>query len=205
MDSDAGWWCDRSCRKIPVDPNLLRPGQNTIMLTCAYDETHPGLEIVYLLGAFGTQVKGTRAIVTAHPTQLQVGDWVKQGLAFYSGSVSYCRTVRPSFRKGERVFVRVPEYRGMAVRVLVNGVSAGITAWEPNEVEITDLLNGESAALRIEVLGHRRNSHGPLHHTRKWLYWTGPSEFTTSGDKWTDNYQLVPCGLMKPPELVVKR
>jgi len=58
--------------------------------------------------------------------------------------------------------------------------------------------------LGIEILGHRRNSHGPLHNVQKWPNWTGPAEFITTGKKWRDDYQLVPCGLMKPPELVFK-
>ncbi len=58
MDAECGWWCDLSLRKIPVDPNMVRLGRNEILMTCDYDETHSGLEIVYLLGMFGTAVKG---------------------------------------------------------------------------------------------------------------------------------------------------
>jgi hypothetical protein len=85
--------------------------------------------------------------------------------------------------------------------VLVNGKAAGAILWEPNTVDITDFLGDDAAPLElgIEVIGHRRNSHGPLHHTEKWPVWTGPSQFTTAGGEWTDSYQLVPCGLAAPP------
>ena len=63
---------------------------------------------------------------------------------------------------------------------------------------------GGEAALAIEVIGHRRNSHGPLHLAEKWPPWTGPAEFVAGPDRWFDGYQLVPCGLMAPPELVVR-
>ena len=99
----------------------------------------------------------------------------------------------------------MPDYRGVAVRVLVNGSTAGVIAWEPNEVDITDLISGGSVDLVIEVLGHRRNSHGPLHFSKKWPEWTGPTEYVTSGKKWIDGYQLVPCGLMAPPRLMVRK
>ena len=143
--------------------------------------------------------------MTAMPNTLKIGDWVKQGLAFYSGSVLYRSAIRPKLRRGERLFVQVPDYRGAAVRVLVNASDAGVIAWEPNEVDITDLVSGGAADLTIEVLGHRRNSHGPLHLSEKWPTWTGPAQYVTSDKEWTNGYQLVPCGLMVPPRLVVRK
>lgn len=143
--------------------------------------------------------------MTRMPVSLRIGDWVPQGLPFYSGGVGYCRTIRPNLRKKERLFVQIPEYRGVAVRVLAGGQSAGIIAWEPNEAEITDLVGGGPIDLRIEVIGHRRNSHGPLHLAEKSPPFTGPGQFVSSGDEWTDAYQLVACGLMAPPRLVVRR
>ena len=89
------------------------------------------------------------------------------------------------------------------VRVLVNGKAAGIAAWEPNEVEVTGLADGP-ADVQIQLIGHRRNSHGPFHLKDKWPNWTGPGEFTRGPDSWFDGYQLVPCGLMTEPELIVR-
>jgi hypothetical protein len=213
---ESGWWTDRSLRKVPISATLLRIGRNVLTLKCAYDENHPGLEIIYLLGNFGVRLPRPRnprprkprnrgpelARIVTPPTQLKLGDWVPQGLAFYSGSVVYQQTIRPKLRRGQRLLVRVRNYRGVAVRVLVDGQLAGIAAWEPNEVDITSLVKGSAAQLQIEVLGHRRNSHGPFHHVEKWPNWTGPGQFITEGKQWVDHYQLVPCGLMKPPQLV---
>ncbi len=103
--------------------------------------------------------------------------------------------------------MEVPEYRGVAVRVLVDGRPAGVIAWDPPEVDITSLLprDAGSVEIRIEVIGHRRNSHGPLHHAALWPAWTGPAEFTTKGELWKDGYSLVPCGLLAQPEIVARR
>jgi len=203
-DAECGWWCDRSLRKVPLIPALLRKGRNEIVLECDYDENHPGLEIVYLLGNFGTQVKGVDVAVTNIPQTLKTGDWVKQGLTFYGGSVSYLCTIRPRLKKGKKLFVRLPDYRGTAVRVFIDGKEAGIIAWPPNEVDITGLAEGENATLAIEVIGHRRNSHGPHHLAEKWPVWHGPGSYRAGSENWFDGYQLVPCGLMKPPELIWK-
>ena len=204
-DADCGWWVDKSLRRLPIDPAILRPGANEIILQCDYDVTHSGFEMVYLLGDFGTTVDGTNVAVAAPPASLAIGDWVGQGLAFYSGSVGYRQTIRPKLKAGERLSVRLGEFRGVAVRVLVDGRPAGVLAWEPYELDITDLVHGrDEAELVLEVIGHRRNSHGPLHVNEKWLRWTGPGEYVASGDRWLEGYQLVPCGLMSPPALVVK-
>ena len=206
-ETDCGWWTDPSLRKIPLDPSLARVGTNEVALFCEYDEGHPGLETAYMLGSFGVEIEGTGARIVDVPRSLAIGDWVTQGLPFYSGSVCYDRSLALERAPGERLVVQVPEFRGAAVRVLVNGAPAGIIGWEPQEVDITGFIpEGKSnAEIRVEVVGHRRNSHGPLHHAKKWPAWTGPNEFVTTGDKWTDEYQLVPCGLMKPPAIVARR
>jgi len=206
-DAECGWWVDRSLRKVPLEPAALRIGENRLTLLCDYDELHPGLEIVYLLGNFGARVSGAEVTMSAAPASLKLGDWTRQGLPFYSGSVSYTRTIRPKLRKGERLIVQTPEFRGTAVRILVDGQSAGIIAWPPHELDVTDLVRecgGKPVVLGIEVLGHRRNSHGPLHLNEKWPEWTGPGQFVDR-DNWHEGYQLVPCGLMAPPKLVVRK
>lgn len=204
MDMESGWWVDRSVRKIPFDASLLKLGKNCLALDGVYDENHSGLETVYLLGRFGVKVEGVNVAMLRMPETLRLGDWTPQGLPFYSGSVSYCRELNLQSVKGRRLWIEVPDYCGVGVRILVNGQSAGIIGWAPNEVEITDWIGKGRVELRIEILGHRRNSHGPLHYFEKWPDWTGPIHFVSSGNKWVDTYQLVPCGLMKAPRLIMR-
>ncbi len=205
-DTACGWWVDRSLRTLRLNPAAVKTGTNELALHCRFDENHPGFEIVYLLGAFGVKVNGTQVTLVDGVTQLRLGDWTKQGLPFYSGNAGYMTSIRPALKKGERFFVRVPRYAGVAARVLVDGQEAGIAAWQPNETDITDYVAGKTAAvLTIEVLGHRRNSHGPLHLNERNPGFTGPHSFTTTGKQWRDDYQIVPCGLLEPPELLVKK
>lgn len=204
-DAECGWWVDRSLRKLPLDPALIRSGRNEITLAGDYDENFSGLEIMYLLGNFGTRVAGTHLTLTAPATALTLGDWVEQGLTFYSGSVRYGATLTPVLAAGERLFAQIPDYRGIGVRIIVNGKTAGVIAWEPNEIDVTDFLVAGANELWIEVIGHRRNSHGPHHLKEKWPRWTGPSEYQAPDDQWLDGYNLVPCGLMSAPKLVFRR
>jgi len=203
-DMDCGWWVDRSCRKVPLPAGAIKTGRNEITLRCEYDAHHPGFEIIYILGAFGVRLRNKTGYLTDIPRFLKPGDWGRQGLPFYSGSVGYMCRVNSTARAGQRVVVKVPGYLGAAVKVWVDGRVAGYAAWPPYQVDITPMLKTVKSQheLRIEVLGHRRNSHGPLHHKNKHPRWTGPGEFVSKGRDWSDDYVLVPCGLQKPPELL---
>lgn len=204
MLDDCGWWTDTSLRKIRIAPSLLRKGVNLIKAVVDFTENFSGLEIMYLLGNFGTAVRRKdRVGLTALPATLELGDWCPQGLTFYAGHAGYVTTIRPKFGKGQRVLVKIGEYRGVGVRVLVDGKSAGITAWAPHEVDITDFVtSGKTAELTVEVLGSRRNSHGALHFAEQWPAWHGPNTFEVC-QGWKDSYNLVPAGLMTAPSVLV--
>ncbi len=201
-DAECGWWCDLSLKKLPLPSGALLKGQNVLSLKCLYDEDHPGLEIIYLLGGFGVSLSSDGGCqITRMPANLKLGDWCRQGLPFYSGAVSYACRTKVSFEKNQRVFLKTSGWQGTAVRVSADGNDAGITAWEPNEVELSrHIKSGEPFDLQVEVISHRRNSHGPLHNKEKWPRWIGPGEFENPVEK----YNLVPCGLFNPPEILVK-
>ena len=122
-----------------------------------------GLEAIFLLGQFGVELVDNCPKMSFPPKELEVGDWTRQGLPFYSGSVIYRQTVKVVPKKGQRVFVEIPEYAGVCFRVLVNGKSIESKGWAPYEVDITDAIDCEKVDLAIEVFAHRRNSFGPLH------------------------------------------
>jgi hypothetical protein len=175
-----------------------------VRLTCKYTAVHPGFEIIYLLGRFGVQLRRGTAILTEMPRYLRLGDWCNQGLPFYSGSVGYICRKSLSVQPGQRAVLHVPGFSGVAAKVLVDGQDAGYAAWPPWKVDITKMLDGKNRGheLRIEILGHRRNSHGPLHYKNKHPIWTGPGEFISKNTLWKDDCQLVSCGLKKPPEIL---
>lgn len=201
-DADRGWWTDESLRLLPLDPGQIRAGRNELRLRLDYTEDFSGLEYLYLLGEFGVRVEGEAAAMTETPRELHLGDWCAQGLPFYGGNVTYVRRLRLSAAPGERVFVRLPDYRGVAARVRCDGEVAGLAAWAPYEVEITQWAHsGQEIELGIEILGHRRNSQGPLHFAERWPRWTGPYQLQPLGNDRIAAYQLVPCGLMAPPHL----
>ncbi|MFO7958843.1 MAG: glycosyl hydrolase [Candidatus Brocadiia bacterium] len=203
-DADCGWWVDPSLRLLPLDEAALVRGENVLELSGTLDRDC-SLEACFLLGDFSVRVDGADVLVEPTAPAPAIGDWTEQGLPFYSGSVVFRADVQAS-AGGDRLFVEVPEFAGACVRVLVDGEEAGVVGWEPHEVEITDLASGkEEFQLAVEVVAHRRNAFGPLHHAEARPEWVGPAQFVTDGDLWQDEYSLVPAGLLAPPRLSVRR
>ncbi|MCM8817875.1 MAG: hypothetical protein NC915_00075 [Candidatus Omnitrophica bacterium] len=203
-DMKSGWWVDKSLETIKFDPTLLKIGKNEILLETVYNENHSGLEIIYLLGIFG--VDKEKLSITSLPQNLKIGDWTMQGLPFYSGNVGYILPLEKiEFKEKQKVFLKIPEFRGVGIRVVCEGNEIGLISWPPYEIDITEYLKyKDDITLIIEILGHRRNSHGPLHYYEKWPVWTGPSQFVSEGNMWVNDYQVVPCGLMSYPEIIIK-
>lgn len=191
---DSGCWCDRSLRKLALPVEWFRPGDNRLTLGCKYHEFLPGLESMFLLGHFG--VSGSTLVKP--PAGLEIGDWCPQGLPNYAGNATYAKTFEYR-RNGRPPVLRIPEWRGVALGVRVNGSPRKILAWPPYELDISDLVRDGANQLEITVFGHRRNSHGPFYLNEKWPAWTGPFQFKQYEHP---ERQLVPCGLLQAPELL---
>jgi len=202
-DDDCGWWTDLSIRRLPIQPGYLRQGKNQLSLSIDYT-ADDGIEAAFLLGHFGVTITDDSPAITKIPATLRIGNWVKQGLPFYGGSVTYHRSVSPAPLNGRCAILELPAFGGACVRVLINGQPITTLGWPPYEVDLTDAIdNAEVCELGIEVFAHRRNAFGPLHQSGAGSRpgWVGPEEFQTNADKWQDSYSLVPCGLLKGPIL----
>ncbi|BAM03944.1 hypothetical protein PSMK_17850 [Phycisphaera mikurensis NBRC 102666] len=205
--ADDGFWCDRAIRRVPLPADRLRKGVHTLTVRGRVDELHPGLEAVYLLGGFGARVDGLDMVMTAEPTAVALGDWNGQGLPMYGGNLTHALTVEvPEHRPGDRLVLSLPGFDAVAARVRVGGVDA-LVAWPPFEADLTEALSGRSGdvGLEVELLGHRRNCLGPLHHRDLWPEWTGPECYDPGGPLDVERYQFVPVGLRARPVLSVRR
>jgi hypothetical protein len=206
-DTESGWWVDKSLRTLRFDPSILKTGKNEIILETMYNENYSGFEIIYILGNFGGKIEEKQVIITKPINSLKIGDWTEQGLPFYSGSVTYNYLIKPELKENQHISISIPEYRGVGIRIIVDGKIVKTIGWPPYQTDITEFVKGkENVSLSIEILGHRRNSHGPLHLNEKWPICTGPFSFwifPPEGKKWVEIYQIVPCGLIEKPELII--
>ena len=193
----AGWWVDEAIKTVQL-PSLAA-GTHELVLSIGMTKKN-NVEWCYLLGDFGVVLSGREAKIVAKPERLAIGDWAKQGLAFYSGNVTY----HFSFQGQDReMAVEVAGFKGPLTTVALDGRPAGRIAFAPWRLELGKVAPGQHT-LDITVFGNLINEFGPVHSTQTQKgYWAGSRSWYTSGAGWSYDYQLKPLGLMAAPVLKV--
>jgi len=154
------------------------------------------------------------------------GDLVDQGYPFYAGSFLLENAItieKGQADKGKRYFLTFPSFEAIVVKVRVNGKEFAPLMYSPWETEITEAVREGSNQVEVELTNSLRNLMGPHHHPGGELTAVGPVSFTgnpgwpsnTGGQPdwydirlkrkpamWSDDYYLVPFGLLEPVEIV---
>ena len=192
------FWIDIAFKKMPIPKEALRIGKNTVTVKTLYKwSTH--LESLYLVGDFGVVAGVKKSVLTKSlPEIMQMTSYAEQSMPFYSGNVTLKLPYdkykdHAELKEGERLYLSVKSY-GAAVRACDGAALDEIIAWEPYEVDITSSAK-EKRDLEITVLGTRKNTFGPLHTKECVVHRCGHGSFTTSGDDWVDEYNLLRDGI----------
>lgn len=194
LSRPEGWFLDRAFEKVELP--RLKSGENLLELRCAYHNDME-LENCYLLGHFG--VFPDRHL-TAKPCTLAAGDWTGQGLFHYCGSVtyqySYCWDGVGS------ILLNPGRWEAICLTARV-GENTWEIPWTPGEpIDITAGLRPGRNQIEIQVVGSPRNMLGPLHLKGGSPLNTHDASFSPDPEDYTPAYQVVPYGLMEPPEIV---
>jgi len=199
--STKEWHWDKQFAKIDISRHV-RKGENQIELTCQYD-MHVQVEDMYLVGDFGVKRLGpTRFVLTDEPHTLTAGNWGDQGYPMYAGTMRYRTKVKLDKPAAGRVVVRLNGAKGSLFLVSANNGKSVPVCWQPWEADITSQVRDGENELVVEVVSTLRNTFGPLHHRAgDNLGWVGPGEFVDERN-WTDEYQLIPYGLLDGVEVV---
>lgn len=191
----SGWWVDEAIQTVPL-PGLAA-GPHEIVLRMPYGrQTNP--EWCYLLGDFGVEVRGRHTRITAPVRTLAFGDWTRQGLPFYAGTITYHCTIQGC---GAAMAVRTPKFKAPLLSVALNGRKVGAIAFAPFQLELGTVAQG-AHTLDITVYGNRINAFGCLHNANEKTTWFGPNAWRTVGDEWAYEYQLKPMGLLVAPHVL---
>jgi hypothetical protein len=194
---NKGWWIDPCIKKIYVPVNVLKKGKNEVLLSMDFS-ADKNLEALFLTGNFGVKLNGISRIITKLPEKLNTGDIVSQYLPFYSGAITYHIPVKDEWKGQKNIFLGVPGFEAACVKVSGMGSSVKMIAWQPYQADISDIVSSAKEIL-VEVVLTRRNTFGPLHQLplRPWAY--GPFSFVPEGKSYSDNYTLIPSGLLADP------
>ncbi|MBQ2704184.1 MAG: hypothetical protein IJF58_01395 [Clostridia bacterium] len=184
-----GWFVDKSIGTVPI--GALQKGENIIEAELPFGK-RTNVEWCYLLGDFGVTVQGEHRRIVAKPEKLGFDDIVRQGLAHYTGNVTYKIPVKT---KSGALKITVPHYVGAAVKVAVDQSEAAVI-YPPYNCTVP-VSEGEHI-LTLTLLGNRFNAFGHLHAGDQSERWIGPNIWRTS-DNWTESYRLRPLGIMTAP------
>ncbi len=190
-----GFFVDEAIRTVALPP--FGPGRHELVLELSYGP-RVDLEWCYLLGDFGVEVEGLKTRLVAPVRELAFGDVTTQGLPFYTGNVVYHATVKGM---GKALTLEVPDFRAPLLSAVLDGQRAGRVAFAPYRLPLGALAPGVHR-LELTVFGNRFNAFGALHNTNPRERWFGPSAWRTTGQHWSDLYQLKPFGILTPPRLL---
>ncbi|MHC4884092.1 MAG: glycosyl hydrolase family 2 protein [Planctomycetota bacterium] len=186
-----GYFTDEAIEVVPLP--ALSAGTHTLELIVDYNrKTY--IEWCYLLGDFGVEVRGDRAVITEPVRELAFGDWTQQGLPFYAGNLTYHCSLPVG---GADLVLRTAHFAGPLVKVERDGKTHPL-AFAPYRAPLGQVNAGDT--VDITVFGNRVNAFGQVHSTvAKGNFWYGPQSWRSGGDQWADEYQLRPMGLLTAP------
>jgi len=198
---ESGWFIDPCFKKLPLPEGGLRQGPNEITITMDF---HAGteLEAIYLAGDFGVSVSSGKPVIGALPERLTPGDITTQGLPFYSGKITYRLPLAGLSRQAAHYRLELGQFGGAAAAVRVSENAAPImVAWPPYEADLPD-LSCETEEVLCDIWLTRRNTFGPLHLLPREQPHIGPMSFRSKDSEFTEDYVLIPSGLLVAPRLV---
>ena len=195
---DQGWYVDQSIRKIAL-PGLQK-GINHLKIDMPFNQK-TNLENLYLLGDFDVQKRPAgKSVIVSRFYEKTIGDLSCQGLPFYSGVVTYTF----SFDADERgeYAIHIPLFAASLLTVRLDRKRKGQIAYEPHRLELGELTPG-SHRLEIDAFIGRHNGFGYLHNSNSQFRWFGPDAWRTTGDEWTDDYRILPGGILS--EIMIEK
>ncbi|MCD6598769.1 MAG: hypothetical protein J7L04_13835, partial [Bacteroidales bacterium] len=99
--------------------------------------------------------------------------------------------------------VKLNKWNGTVCEVFVNDKKAGLIAWPPYELDISDLVSSGSNIIRINVIGSLKNTFGYFYNSNeRWIH--GPFSWNNAPDNQVslDKYYLMDYGMFEPFELI---
>ncbi|MFC1474495.1 glycosyl hydrolase [bacterium] len=201
---DEGWWIDRSFKKVSA-AGYMKKGKNTLQLhgifkhpkkpdTRIYVRDGVEIESIYITGNFSVNKTKTGKFVIERPNDtFRYGDMAEQGYPFYSGSMVIRKEIHVNEKPGEKVFLEIDGLEAITTKVRINGKDAGVIAFHPHRIEITDLVKDGSDTIEIELTNSNRNLLGPHHTEVREPLSVGPGTFKSEIFK--THYNFIPYGI----------
>lgn len=200
VEKSDKWWIDREFFKIPIGDKVHK-GINTLTLKAPKMSVHAELMPVYIVGDFILNpLKQGFEISTG--TISKLGSWKSMGYPFYAQKVAYSENFEVT--KADALFkVKLNKWQGIIAEVFVNQKKAGIIAYPPYELNISQFINDGKNEVSVKVVGSLKNTFGYFYKdNHRWI--NGPGDWDTAPAKipGIEQYFLMDYGLEEPFSLI---
>jgi hypothetical protein len=196
---DGEYWIDQDFPVYNIGP-MLKHGRNTLAIRAERMSIFAEIMPVYILGEFKVRPLRTGFEITQGGLN-ELGSWLDAGYPFFPDKVSYTQTFQ--VEKGDDSFkVRLAGWNGTLAEISVNRRVAGIIAWPPEELDVTELLTDGSNEISVRIIGSLKNTFGYFYEdNNKWIH--GPHDWNQApdGQPGLGAYYLMDYGLFIPFEL----
>lgn len=177
------------------------------------------LESIYLVGDFGVKSNDECTLgevksiftkqsfsLTSPVKNVDINNITVQGYLFFSGKMSLKQNVNVEKKADQRYVIALENLYSPAAELYVNGKKAGVFAFAPYILDVTDLITDGENEVVIRLLSGNRNLLGPHHKIYGESHCVSPTTFTDCLDwsagwcmvegqnTWTDNYSFVIFG-----------
>lgn len=193
---DIGYWHEKAWRKIQILTPCLKIGKNRITLKTKINDSHSGLEAIFLTGAFSVFEEDDTIILDHLPYKLKNGDWCRQGFTFYNGNITYSSEVK--LKTACKGIIRLENFYGTPAEIYVNDEKVDTLFYSPAESRVLDLP--EQFTLKIVITGSLRNSCGPFFCQTAQPVWCGPAQFN---DYSSPIRKLLPYGICGDVKIII--
>jgi hypothetical protein len=195
------FWIDKDFPQFAIG-EFLKFGKN--ILTLKAPRMHILAEVmpVYILGDFLVK-PATSGFEIVEGKINALGSWQEEGLPFYSQKVAYLQNFDVNKTAETSYKVRLNKWNGSISEVWVNGKSTGVIAWQPDELDVTSLLQEGNNEIVVKVVGSLKNTFGFFYFNNdNWIFgphtWNdAPKEIPSASE-----YFLMDYGLFEPFELI---
>ncbi|MFA5329494.1 MAG: glycosyl hydrolase [Prolixibacteraceae bacterium] len=197
----GAYWIEKSFPEYAVG-EFLKAGENTLTLKAPRMNVLAEVMPIYILGDFRVEPAKQGFEISGGDIS-GLGSWRENGLPFYSQKVDYSQKFSVTKTSGAGYKVKLKKWNGTVAEVTVNGESAGLIAWQPDELDVTSMLKDGENEITVKVIGSLKNTFGFFYKENKsWIF--GPHEWNYAPEKVPDasRYFLMDYGLMEPFELI---
>ncbi|MBN1561790.1 hypothetical protein JW998_16175, partial [candidate division KSB1 bacterium] len=142
---------DAEIKEVDVQ-RFLKSGRNVVAVRLEVNRRTDGiLDPLKIIGDFCLQETDAGFVIVDKPTVLQVGDWTKQGLPFYSGACLLATNVDvPEHYLDGRVELEVACGEDV-LELWVNDVALGSLVWHPYRIDVTELIKPGINSIKLQV------------------------------------------------------